>query len=85
MRVLKRHPFVAALRNYLVHRISLTETTRLEDARRELIHVIPRRGMWYLCEVDGRDYAVRVSHAGRIEIMQNIFNGDERPLASKSW
>jgi len=68
----------------LVHCVSPAGTTHSEDARRELLHVIPRRGMWYLCEVDGRDYAVRVSHTGRIEIMQNIFNGSKRPLAHRS-
>jgi hypothetical protein len=45
-----------------------------EGAKRALRRAIPRRGEWFLCEVDGQDYAVRVLYNGRIEVMENIFD-----------
>ena len=45
-----------------------------EGAKLALRRTIPRRGEWFLCEVDGQDYAVRVMPNGRIEFMENIFD-----------
>ncbi len=47
-------------------------------ARRALLWAVPRRGAWFLCEVDGRRYAVRVTARGRVEIMENLFDRVDR-------
>ncbi len=75
MRIVKQHRLVSALRNYLTHLDSAVDARAIANARRELLSTVPQKSKWFFCEVDGQDYAVRVSKDSRIEIMHNIFNG----------
>jgi hypothetical protein len=65
---------VSALQRYFACRDEPADALALESARRAVLRTIPQVGKWFFCEVDGQDYAVRVSKASRIEIMRNIFN-----------
>jgi len=68
-------PFLNALRSYLRHRDDgRRDSLAYVHARRELVQFVPRRGRWFLCEVEGRSYAVRVLKSGRIEVMRSIFD-----------
>lgn len=70
--------FLNALRTYIRHRdAGRRDSLAYVHARRELLQFVPRRGRWFLCELEGRSYAVRVLQSGRIEIMQSIFDGEE--------
>lgn len=71
---MNQHRLVAALRNYLTHWNGPEDVMTVEGARQEVLHTIPQIGKWFFLEVDGQDYAVRVSRTSRIEIMRNIFN-----------
>jgi uncharacterized protein (DUF3084 family) len=51
------------------------------QAQQEIIRAIPKRSRWFLCEVDGQDYAIRVLPTDRIELMHSIFS---RPLTRLS-
>lgn len=70
-------PFLNALRSYLLNQ-DAEERNSLAyvHARRELLQFVPRRGRWFLCEIEGRSYAVRVLKSGRIEVMRSIFDDD---------
>ena len=59
--------FLQALRSYLGR-------PEDQDAKQEVIQTVPKRGAWFLCTVDGQDYAVRVLQTGRIEVMRSIFS-----------
>ncbi len=70
-------PFLNALRSYLRHREDGgRDSLAYVHARRELVQFVPRRGRWFLCEIEGRSYAVRVLKSGRIEVMRSIFDSD---------
>ena len=70
-------PFLNALRSYLRHREDgRRDSLAYVHARRELVQFVPRRGRWFLCELEGRSYAVRVLKSGRIEVMRSIFDSD---------
>lgn len=74
MQALSRHPFRQALQAYLRVRDGAVDPTKTREARHEVIRTVPKKGKWYLCEVEGRGYAVRISSMDRIEIMHNIFD-----------
>jgi hypothetical protein len=63
-----------------IFRAYLTSPTD-SQAQAEVIRTIPKQRCWFLCEVDGEDYAIRVLPSGRIELMHSIFS---RPLTRSS-
>lgn len=74
MQPLTQHPFADAVRRYLRARRESLDLFTAEDLRRSVVESAPQKERWYLCEVDDRCYAVRISRHDRIELMTNIFH-----------
>lgn len=84
MQSLSQHPFADAVRRYLRARREPIDLFTAEDVRRSVIETAPKKERWYLCEVDGCCYAVRISRHDRIELMGNIFHQHGLPIAAQT-
>lgn len=83
MEQLTQSAFRRRFRAYLAHRDD-------RQAREAVIETIPKRNVWFFCEVDGQDYAVRVLRTGSVEIMDSIFSQRQKealalPLFREDW
>ena len=74
MKPLTRHPFADAVRRYVRSRREPVDLFTAEDVRQSVVEAAPQKEHWYLCEVEGCCYAVRISRHDRIELMRNIFH-----------
>lgn len=74
MQPLMDHPFADAVCRYLRSRRESIDPFTAEDIRQSVVKAAPEKERWYLCEVDGCCYAVRISRHDRIELMSNMFH-----------
>lgn len=74
MQPLTRHPFAEAVRRYVRSLREPIDLFTADDVRQSVVEAVPQVERWYLCEVDGCGYAVRISRHKRIELMGNIFH-----------